>query len=77
MCHPFRRYCFFLGEKLGKSLKEIQALDSAEITEWMAYDLTNDETWLEKYKQEQELERQRAMSDQEKARLFKQLLGGA
>lgn len=76
MRHPFRRYCFFLGEKLGKSLEEIQALSSAEITEWMAYDLTSNEKWITNYEQEKELEKQRAMSGEQKAQLFKKLLGG-
>jgi len=76
MRHPFRRYSFFLAEKLGKSLGEILALNGKEISEWMAYDLTNDEDWIKKYNTERELERQRSLSNQERARLFKQLLGG-
>lgn len=76
MCHPYRRYCFFLAEKLKKSLFEIQELNSSEIAEWMAFDITKDEKWLENYDKQQELKRQREMSAEDKAKMMKQLLGG-
>lgn len=76
MSHPFRRYCFSLGERLGKSLNEVLQLSSLELSEWMAYDLTREEKWSENYNKKQELERQKSMSNQERADLLKQLLGG-
>lgn len=76
MRRPFRRYCFHLAEKLGKTLKEILALDSSEITEWMAFDMTLDDEWQKKYKDDLEFERTANISAQEKAELFKKLFGG-
>ena len=76
MSHPFKRYCFFLADKLGKHVHEIMELNSSEISEWMAYDLTNSEKWVKDYNKQQELERQRAMSNQDRALLFKQLFSG-
>jgi len=76
MGHPFRRYCFYLAEKLGKHVHEIMQISSAEICEWMAYDLSHDEKWCDKFKKEEELERQRSMSNEERAKLLKRLLGG-
>jgi len=76
MSHPFKRYCFSLAERLGKHISEILTLSSKTISEWMAYDLTNDEEWRKEYSEEIELRQQQQMSNEEKAKLFKQLLGG-
>ncbi len=77
MRHPFRRYCFCLGEKLGKSINEIMALDAKEISEWMAYELTLNQEWMDRFNEKQELERQKTISVQERADMFKKLLGGS
>lgn len=76
MGRPFRRYCFYLAEKLGKGLDEVLSMSSAELSGWMAFDLTNDEEWSKKYEAEEQAARQKNMSNQEKAKLFKKLLGG-
>lgn len=76
MRHPFKRYCFFLAEKLGKTLTEVMSLSSTEISEWMAFDLTNNENWQEEYKKQAEIARQRSLDNEEKAKLFQQLFGG-
>ena len=76
MRRPFKRYCFHLAEKLGRTMTEVMEFGSDEITEWMAFDLTNSKEWLEKYNSEQEMLRQRNLPNEDKARLLKQLLGG-
>lgn len=76
MRHPFRRYCFILGEKLGKTLDEIMSLSSTEISEWMAYDQTKDDKWVKEYNKEEELKRQREMSWKDRGSMFKALFGG-
>lgn len=54
----------------------MENMDSSEVSFWMAYDMTNDDKWLEKYNKERELELSRQMSDEEKLIAFKKLLGG-
>lgn len=76
MSRSFRRYCFDLAERLKMSLKDVLSLGSDEISEWMAYDLTCDKTWQTEYKKQKEIERQRALSNNAKARMFKQLFRG-
>lgn len=74
---PFRRYCFYLASRLKMTVKQLlDTMDSKEIMEWMAYDMTNDEKWLENYNKERELELSRQMSDEEKLNAFKKMLGG-
>lgn len=76
MRHPFKRYCFFLAEKLGKSLDDVMKLSSTEISEWMAYDMTNDEVWVKKVEDEAERKRQQELPMQRRADMMKKLLGG-
>lgn len=76
MRRPFRRYCYFLAERLGKTLSEVMELSSMEITEWMAFDMTKDDEWLKEYNKDKELAAQREMSNEQKAKLFRSLLGG-
>lgn len=76
MSRPFRRYCFSLAERLGLTVRELlERMDSTEISEWIAYDNTNNEKWVEKYKYEESLAASRAMSKEEKLKAFKRLLG--
>lgn len=77
MGHPFRRYCYHLARELGKDIHEIMSMPSHELSEWMAFDLTNNDEWLKKYEEDREKEISRNMSNADKAKLFKQLLGGA
>lgn len=75
MGRPFRRFCFTLAEKLGKSYSEIEQLSSKELSEWMAYFQTQDEKWLTNYYNELDAEKQRA--DPEYAAMkLKAILGG-
>ncbi len=77
MHRHFRRYCFRLAEKLKMSVNQVlTTMDSTEITEWMAYDLTCSEEWLKAYEKEKELEASREMSDEQRLDTLKQMLGG-
>lgn len=77
MDRHFRRYCFYLAERLKMTVKELlQRMDSKELSEWMAYDMTNEKEWSDKYNSDKELEKSRAMSKEEKLAAFKKLLGG-
>lgn len=74
MRRPFRRYCFYLGEKLGMTLVEVEAMSGQEISEWMAYDRTNDDEWMQEYNKQVELERQRKVEEStHKTKLFDKL----
>jgi hypothetical protein len=57
------------------SVKEVLALDSAEITEWMGYCLTQNDTWLAAYNKERELEAFRQLTPDEQAAKFKKAFG--
>lgn len=71
MRRPFRRYCYSLAEKLNMPLKTLQeTLNNNEITEWMAYDLTKDEVFIEGYKKEQQVENSKQMTAEQKQKLF-------
>lgn len=77
MHRQFRRYCFYLADRLKMSVKKLlKELDSHEIAEWMAYDLTNNKDWLGKYQKEIELEASRQMSQEDKVAAFKRLFKG-
>ncbi len=72
-CH-FRSYCFHLAEKLNMTVHQLQTtLDSGEISEWMAYELTQSDVWIEKYNKEKELELSKQMSQEERTEAFKRL----
>lgn len=73
-CH-FRRYCFYLAERLKMTVNELLSrMTSKEISEWMAYDRTNSQEWLDAYNREKELE---SFDPQLQAQQLKQLLGGS
>lgn len=61
-----------LAEKLGMSVKRLLTeMDSNEIAEWMAFDLSRTEEFQERW----EKEKSKNLSDQEYAARFKALLG--
>lgn len=77
MRRHFRRYCFSLAERLRMSVKELlDKLDSDEISEWMAYDLTNNPEWRAKWDKDLELEHSKNMTSEEKLNAFKRLFKG-
>lgn len=75
MSRPFRRFCFALAEKLGKSVTEVLAFSSAELTEWMGYCLTQNDKWLAEYNKQAELEAFNQLSPEEQADKFKAAFG--
>lgn len=78
MRHPFRRYAINLSLRLKMPVNQLlNEMDSADIAEYMAYDITSDEDWLKRYKQKQELDRSRDMSPEEKAEAFMAAMGRA
>lgn len=52
----------------------LSKMTSKEIAEWMAYDRTNSQEWLDAYNREKELE---SFDPQLQAQQLKQLLGGS
>ena len=76
MGRPFRRYSFSLAERLGRTLQELyNELSVLDILEWMAYDKTSNPEWVKKYQHEQELEKSKKMTVDEKVEAFKRMLG--
>ena len=75
-CH-FRRYCFHLASKLRMTVRQLMSnLDSGEISEWMANDMTQSDEWLESYNKDLELQKSKEMDDNQKLEAFKRMLGG-
>lgn len=54
----------------------LKTMDSKEISEWMAFDKTCDESWQKEHERQKELELSRQMSDEDRLKAFKALLGG-
>lgn len=66
MSRHFRRYCIALGREMNMTVRELlQRMSSSEIAEQMAYDLTTDEEWRQKYNNEQAQKRADEMTDEE------------
>ena len=51
-------------------------MDSFEIAEWMSYDLTCSDDWVETYNRNLEREQSKLMSKEQQLAAFKALLGG-
>ena len=78
MSRHFRRYCFMLADRLKMTVSRLlDELDSSEIAEWMAYDMTCDKDWIAKYNREKELERTKSLSQEERLKIFKQIFRGS
>jgi hypothetical protein len=76
MSRPFRRYAFHLAERLGKTVNELyRDLNSVEIAEWMAFDKTCDNDWLENYNKELELKKSQELSREEYIQALKSMFG--
>ncbi len=77
MTRQFRRYCFSLAERLGMTVKRLlDTMDSQEISEWMAFDLTNNEEWLKAYNQQREMELDKQRTDEQRLAAFKRVFRG-
>jgi hypothetical protein len=57
------------------SVKQVFEMESAEITEWMAFCLTQNDKWLAEYNKERELEAFRQLPVEEQAAKFKNAFG--
>lgn len=75
MSQPFRRFCFALAERLGKSLAEVMSWNSKEIVEWMGFSMTQNDTWMANYKTNLELKRQEALTPEELSAEFRRGFG--
>ena len=70
MLRPSRMFYFRLAEKLGKTVKELlESMDSREISEWAAYERTQDDEWREEHRQKQ-------MTDEERSAAILKMFGG-
>ncbi|MCP4597797.1 hypothetical protein [Neptuniibacter sp.] len=53
----------------------LKRLDTAEIAEYMAYDMTCSTEWVEQVRKQEELEVSRAMTTQERSQAFRIAMG--
>ena len=61
MQRHFRRYYFLLAERLHMTVTQLlNNLDSHELSEWMAYDMTTDEEWVKEYRMQQQTAEQQS-----------------
>jgi hypothetical protein len=67
-----------LAERLGMTTHQVLASHtSAELSEWMAYELLKSSDFVEKLNKEVELENFRKLSDAEQAAAFKRAIRGS
>lgn len=77
MRRPYKRYLYGLSHKLGIDIDVISSWSVRKIAEYMAYDLTLSDEWRKKAKAESEKDRQAEMTEEERAEMFKRVLGGS
>ena len=70
-----RSYLISLSRKLKITIAQAELLDQAEIVEQMAYDLTQNDEWVKKYNQRQELEASRELTPEQRAKAMKEAMG--
>ncbi len=76
MAHPRYRYLFVLSERYSKPVSWVKnSITAKEMHEQMAFDLTKDQTWLEQYYKEKELERSRQLSAEEQSAQIRKMFG--
>lgn len=69
MTRGSRIYYFRLAERLGKTVKQLlNEIDAHELAEWMAYDMTQDEDWVNDFKAKN-------MSDEQRSAEMRKLFG--
>lgn len=71
MTRPLRHFAFRLGDKLGIDVDIIMSWPVRKLYEYMAFYITQDPDWVEKYKEDQLTPEQRT------ARLMQFLQSGA
>lgn len=54
----------------------LERMDAEEMFEWMAYELTQNPEYKEKLDREIELERQKSLSDEQRAEMIRNLFKG-
>ncbi len=71
-------YSMALVERLGfGTLDNLYShMTSNDIIEWMAYDMTQNDTWYSKYKKEKDMENQKTQSLEEEAQRMKAMFMG-
>lgn len=75
MGRPFRHYLFRLAERFGMPVREVlRQLNSREISEWMAYDLTHSPDFQKRYKRDQEAEMLKKETPEQILARFKKML---
>lgn len=76
MRRPFRRYAIGLSLRLGMPVNQLlDVMDSADFADYIAFDITQDDEWMTRFKKKQELEAHRALSPEEKSAAFMQAMG--
>jgi len=70
-----RSYLISLSRKLKITIAQAELLDQSEIVEQMAYDLTQNDEWVKKYNQRQELEASRELTLEQRAKAMKEAMG--
>ena len=66
MRRPFRRYAVRLSLRVGMPVNQmLEVMDSADVAEYMAFDLTQDSDFIDRYKQEKDLEYARTLTPEE------------
>jgi len=53
MSRPIKHFAYKLGDKLGLDVDIIMSWPVGKLYEYMAFYMTEDSEWLEKYKEEQ------------------------
>jgi hypothetical protein len=75
MRRPLRRFCFYLATRLKMTVAELlDRVDSRELTEWMAYELTSNEDWQKKYGTTKEVDMLESMTEEQRTEYLKEQL---
>lgn len=53
MSRPIKHFAYRLGDKLGLDVEVVMSWPVGKIYEYMAFYMTQNDEWLEKYKEEQ------------------------
>lgn len=66
MRRPFRRYAVSLSLRVGMPVNQmLEVMDSADVAEYMAFDLTQEVDFIERYRHEKDLEFSRTLTPEE------------
>lgn len=77
MRRPWRRYCMHLSLRLKMPLPHLlKTLSSAEIAEYMAFDMTSNPEWVKAYEQQQLATKVREETPEQTVARFKRITEG-